>query len=283
MKKFIAAAGMVALLLGASSCSALKDIAQAAGEAWESSQNGSGGVSEADIVLGLKEALQVGIGNGADLVSVTDGYFKRPEIKIPFPPEVKNVETALRDIGLGSEVDKAILTLNRAAEDAAKSAKPIFVSAIKQMTITDAVNILKGTDKTAATAFLKRTTGTQLGNAFRPVIDKSLDKTLATKNWEKIIGEYNKLPLIKKVNPDLGEFVTQKALDGLFLMVEKEELKIRKDPLARVSDLLKRVFKLQDAGADKAQPSDGKGGTTKPTTKPATKPTVKPKVKTGGG
>lgn len=241
MKKLFLPILFLSVLLGNSGCS-LQKVLEDAGKVINNGQP----VTENEIILGLKQALEVGIGNGADIVSKTDGYFKNSLIKILLPPEAKNVEKTLRDIGLGGEVDKAILSINRGAEDAAKSAKPIFVSAIKKMTIRDAMNILKGTDKTAATKYLQQATSTELHNAFKPVIKKSLDKTLATKNWDKIISEYNKIPLVKKVNPDLGEFVTQKALDGLFKMVEKEELKIRKDPVARTTELLKRVFKLQD-------------------------------------
>lgn len=244
MKKMSIALALGFVLVFFNACASLNQIVKDASNVLE---NGSGNVTQNEVIMGLKEALQIGITNGADVVSKTDGYFKNPQIKIPLPSEAAKVEKALRDVGLGAEVDKAILTINRGAEDAAKSAKPIFVSAITKMTISDAMNILKGTDKTAATKYLRRTTGTELHNAFKPVIAKSLDKTLATKNYTNIINEYNKLPLVRKLNPDLSEFVTQKALDGLFMMIEKEEQKIRQDPLARVTALLKKVFKLQDS------------------------------------
>lgn len=238
MNKLVVAVSLAALLIFGGCATATK-ILQDVGNM------SNGTVSEGEIIQGLKQALEFGIGNGSDVVSKLDGYFKNPQIKLPFPPEAQKVEKTLRDIGLGSEVDKVVLSLNRAAEDAAKGAKPIFVSAIKQMTIKDAMTILKGTDN-AATDYLRKTTSNQLTAAFKPVIDKSLNKVAATKYWDDVIKRYNQIPLVQKVNPDLNAFVTEKALDGLFLMVAKEEGKIRKDPLARVTDLLKKVFKLQD-------------------------------------
>jgi Protein of unknown function (DUF4197) len=198
-------------------------------------------LSEEEIGMGLKEALSVGINLGADKASALDGYLKNPKIKIPFPPEVQKVETALRGIGLGPKVDDFILALNRGAEDAAKEAKPIFISAIKQLTIRDAISILRG-DKNAATMFLKRTTSASLISAFEPFIVKSLEKTQATKYYTDIATSYNRIPLVTKINPDLKGYATQKAIDGLFLLVEEEEAKIRENPLARTSELLKRVF-----------------------------------------
>ena len=198
-------------------------------------------LTTAEVGDGLKEALINGISKGADLVSQTDGYFKNPEIKIPFPPEVQRVEKALRDIGLGSEVDKFVMTLNRGAEDAAREAKPIFVSAIKSMTIEDAWAILKGEDN-AATQYLRKTTSTQLKNAFRPVIQNSLNKVNATKYYGDLVSRYNRIPFVEKVNPNLDDYATDKAVEGLFVMIAKEEKNIRMDPVARTTELLKRVF-----------------------------------------
>ena len=207
----------------------------------------SGGLkplTSAEVGEGLKEALINGISKGADMSSQLDGYFKNTEIKIPFPPEVKKVEDRLRQIGLGSEVDKFVMTLNRGAEDAAKEAKPIFVSAIRQMTIDDAFGILKG-QPDAATQFLQRTTSAQLKEKFKPVVQLSLDKVSATKYYGDLIGTYNKIPLVQKVNPDLNSYATDLAIQGLFTMIAKEEKNIRQDPFARTSDLLKRVFEAQ--------------------------------------
>ena len=198
-------------------------------------------LTEDEIGQGLKEALSVGINLGADKASTLDGYFKNPKIRIPFPPEVQKVETALRNIGLGSEVDKFVLALNRGAENAAVQAKPIFISAIKQLTIRDAINILRG-EKDAATQFLRRTTSPQLIQAFEPFMVKSLENTQATKYYTDIANVYNKIPFTSKVNPDLKGYATQKAIDGLFILVADEEAKIRENPLARTSELLKRVF-----------------------------------------
>ena len=197
-----------------------------------------------EVAQGLKEALTNGISKGSDLVSKADGYFKNPEIKIPFPPDVKRVEDKLRQIGMGGEVDKFVLSLNRGAEDAAKEAKPIFVNAIKQMTIDDAFGILKG-QPDAATQFLKRTTTAQLKEKFKPVVQNSLDKVNATRYYGDLVGTYNKIPFVEKVNPDLNEYATDMAIKGLFTMIAKEEKNIRQDPLARTSDLLKRVFGAQ--------------------------------------
>ncbi len=208
------------------------------------------GVEEAltadDVANGLKEALVAGISKGSDNVGKLDGYLKNPSIKIPFPPDVQKVETKLRDIGLGNEVDKFVTTLNRGAEEAAKEAKPIFISAIKSMTIEDAWGILKGDDKEAATNYLKRTTSDQLRSKFTPVIKSALDKTNATKYYGDIISTYNKIPFIEKVDENLEGYATEKAMDGLFFMIAKEEQNIRKDPLARTTELLKKVFKEQD-------------------------------------
>jgi hypothetical protein len=203
--------------------------------------SGSQPLTAEEVANGLKEALTNGISKGSDLTSKVDGYFKNPEIKIPFPPDVKKVEDRLRQMGMGGQVDKFILSLNRGAEDAAKEAKPIFLAAIKQMTIDDAFSILKG-QPDAATQYLKKTTTSQLKEKFKPVVQKSLDKVSATKYYGDLVGTYNKIPLVEKVNPDLNEYATDMAIQGLFIMIAKEEKNIRQDPLARTSDLLKRVF-----------------------------------------
>lgn len=202
---------------------------------------GDAPLTTAEVAEGLKEALIKGISTGSDLVSVTDGYFKNPEIKIPFPPEVQKVETTLRNIGLGGQVDKFVLALNRGAEDAAKEAKPIFIAAIKSMTIQDAWAILKG-EENAATEYLKRTTSGLLKEKFKPVIQTSLNKVSATKYYGEIVTRYNQIPLVDKVNPDLDDYATDKAIEGLFTMIAREEKEIRQDPVARTTELLKKVF-----------------------------------------
>lgn len=194
-----------------------------------------------EVANGLKEALIKGISNGSDIVSQLDGYFKNPSIKIPFPPEVKKVEDRLRQVGLGNEVDKFVMTLNRGAEDAAKEAKPIFITAIRQMTIQDAWGILKG-EPDAATQYLKRTTSSLLKDKFKPVIKNSLQKVNATRYYSDIVTRYNQIPLVQKVNPELDDYATDKAIEGLFFMIAKEEKNIRDNPVARTTELLKKVF-----------------------------------------
>ncbi len=194
-----------------------------------------------EVANGLKEALVNGITKGTDLTSKMDGYFKNPEIKIPFPQDVKKVEDKLRQLGMGSEVDRFVLTLNRGAEEAAKEAKPIFISAIKQMSIDDAFAVLKG-QPDAATQFLKRTTSAQLKEKFKPVVQTNLDKVNATKYYGDLISNYNRIPFISKVNPNLNDYATDMAIQGLFTMIAKEEKSIRQDPAARTTDLLKKVF-----------------------------------------
>jgi hypothetical protein len=201
----------------------------------------SSGFSEEEAASAIKEALVKGTGESVNIVSVVDGYFKNPEIKIPFPPEATAMETKLRAAGFGSQVDKAVLSINRAAENAAKDAQPIFVSAVKGMSIKDAINIVRGKDN-AATEYLKNTTSPALKTQFKPAIQKSLDEVNATKYWTDLVSTYNKIPFVQKMNPDLASYVTDKAIEGLFVMIAKEELKIRKDPVARTTDLLKKVF-----------------------------------------
>ena len=199
-------------------------------------------LSNEDIVSGLKEALSLGAKKSADKLSAADGFFKDAAVKVLMPPEAQKVEKALRSIGAGKLVDDAILSFNRAAEDASKSAAPIFIDAVKNMSIQDALGILKGPD-TAATSYLKKATTTNLTNAFRPTIDSSLKKVNATRYWSLVIDKYNSLPTtFNKVNSDLPAYVTQKALSGIFYYVADEEKKIRTNPAARVNDILKKVF-----------------------------------------
>lgn len=199
------------------------------------------GLTEKDAADGIKEALMKGTDESVKVVSVIDGFWGNPEIKIPFPAEAKNVETKLRAIGMSKQVDQFNESMNRAAEKAAEEAKPIFIAAIKGMTVKDAINIVKG-ENNAATMYLKRTTSPELITAFKPGIKASLDNVNASKYWSELITVYNAIPLVKKMNPDLAAYVTDKAIEGLFVMIAKEELKIRKDPLARTTELLKKVF-----------------------------------------
>lgn len=205
------------------------------------SETTSSSLTEGEVSNGLKEALTKGIEKGVSQLSKPDGYFKDPQIKIPLPEEAKNVESKLRQLGQGEQVDQAIESINRAAEDAASEAKDLFVEAIKNMTVTDAMGLLKGNDD-AATRFLEKSTRDALVTKFKPIIKVSLEKVGATKHWNTIFTTYNKIPLVTKVNPDLEDYATNKAIDGLFIQVAKEELEIRKNPGARVTDLLKKVF-----------------------------------------
>ena len=200
-------------------------------------------LSNDDIVAGLKEALVTGSQKGATTLSQVDGFFANAALKIILPPEAAKVESTLRKMGMGKQVDEAILSMNRAAEDACKSAAPIFVNAIKQMSFQDALGILKGGD-TAATGYLRNKTNAELTAAFKPVIDQSLEKVNATKYWNSLITTYNKVNILggQKINPDLSAYVTDKALNGIFYQVALEEKSIRKDPVARTTEMLKKVF-----------------------------------------
>lgn len=200
--------------------------------------------TEGEVASGLKQALEFGANYASNNASATDGFFKNPLIRIPFPPEVQRAEKTLRDLGFNKLTDDFILSINRGAEQAARQAGPIFVSAIRQMTINDAWNILRGGEN-AATEFLKRTTTAELTNKFKPVITTSLNNVDATKYWGDITTNYNKIPFVTKINTDLNQYVTDMALAGLFQLVAQEEAKIRKDPLARTTDLLKKVFAAQ--------------------------------------
>jgi len=231
------------LIIPMASCA---ELAQIGTELLEAAATPGTSITSDQAALGLKEALSIGLTKGADVVSVRDGYFKNVSIKIPFPDKAVKVKNTLEDIPGGRLlVDNVVEKLNRAAEDAARGAKPIFLSAIKQMTIQDAMGILMGDDR-AATSYLERTTSSALYNSFNPVIKNSLSKVKALNAWEEVITRYNQIPLVQNVNPSLDDYVTEKAMDGLFHMVAKEEVAIRKDPVKRTTDLLKKVFAVQD-------------------------------------
>ncbi|OQY91905.1 MAG: hypothetical protein B6D37_15635 [Sphingobacteriales bacterium UTBCD1] len=206
------------------------------------SKESSSGVTEAEAGQGIKEALTQGVTNAVLNLNKTDGFFGSEIYKVLLPPDAAKIESTLRNIGMGAQVDKAILAINRGAEDAVGYAKPIFVDAIKQMTVTDALNIVKG-PKDAATQYFKQKTTQKLVEAFTPSVKSSLEKVDATKYYGDIVNTYNKLPTtFNKVNPDLTSFVVGKAVDALFDQVAKEEANIRANPLARTTDILKKVF-----------------------------------------
>ena len=201
------------------------------------------GLSSDDVAAALKEALTNGVEKGTEQASQLNGFYKNGEIKIPFPEDAKKVATALKKVGMDRQVQNFVKTLNRSAEMAAKEAKPVFIAAIKEMSIKDAFSILDGEDKQGATNYLKSSTSDELMKKMTPIIDEALSATSATKYYSELITAYNKLPMVEKTNPDLSAYATSKTLDGLFHLVGQEELKIRQDPAARTSDLLKKVFK----------------------------------------
>lgn len=204
--------------------------------------NGSGvKVSNDEVVKGLREALNVGTKKSVDKASIKDGFLKNPAIFIPFPKEVSQVKTTLSNVGMKPQVDKFVETLNRAAELAAKDATPIFIDAITKMSLTDGISILKG-NETAATEYLKTNTSSQLKVKFLPIVKSALQQVQVTKYWNPLVSKYNKIPMTKKVNPNLEDYVTSKAMEGLFKLISDEEMKIRRDPASRISDLLKKVF-----------------------------------------
>lgn len=204
----------------------------------------SSGLSNDDVIAGLKEALNKGTQGSVSVASVTDGFWKNDRIRIPFPPEAEKMKKTLSNIGMDGQVQQFELTLNRAAEEAVKQAVPVFTDAVKGMSIGDGFAVLRGKDD-AATTYLKDKTTTTLIAKFRPVVEAATKKVALTNYWTPLANGYNKASAFtggKAVNPDLDAYVTERAIAGLFLLIADEELKIRKDPLARTSDLLKRVF-----------------------------------------
>jgi hypothetical protein len=202
----------------------------------------SGGPDEATTASGLKEALSIGTGNAVTSGSKIDGYFTNQAIKILLPDNIQKVAEVLRKVGYQKQVDNFILSMNRAAENAAPKARQFFVNAIKEMSIQDAMKILRGTD-TAATEYFKSKTFDKLYTAFKPPVSESMDKVGVTKSYKDMMGTYTKsVPFVKTESVDLDHYVTTKSLDGLFYMIGEEERKIRTNPAARVTDLLKTVF-----------------------------------------
>lgn len=207
-----------------------------------SAGRGGGGLTTQEIALGLREALQVGTKNASKQASRPGGFYSNPSLRIAFPPDAIPVRNFANNAGLGRQVTTFEQKLNAAAEQAAGRAQPIFVNAIKGMSINDAVGILRGGDYAATNYFRSRTSG-QLKSAFRPVVEQSLQNVRIAKYWEPLTTAYNLWPKSsRQVNPDLAGYVTNEAVDGLFLLIGREEKKIREDPVARVSEILKRVF-----------------------------------------
>lgn len=194
-----------------------------------------------EVIRGLKEALNVGTNNSTASVSKMDGFYKNPLVFIPFPAEAEKVKNTVVNLGMQKQVDDFVMTLNRAAEEASKEAAPVFLEAIKGMSISDGFSILKGTDN-AATEYLKNKTTTDLTTKFSPIIQRAIEKVQVTKYWNPVITTYNKIPGVQQQNPNLEQYVTIKALEGLFKLIAGEEKKIRTDPIARINDILKKVF-----------------------------------------
>ena len=204
----------------------------------------SGGLSEGKIIEGLKEALQIGTGNAVKMVSLMDGYYKNPKIRIPLPDGVQKVEKFLKAIGYGAQVDAFELSMNRAAEKAASEAKAILWDTVKQMSFVDARKILEGRDN-EATLYFKDKTQEKLGQRFKPIIHTAMSQGGVTRKYQELETKAQSIPFIKMMSLDLDQYVTDRALDGLFFMLAEEERKIRTDPAARVTDLLKDVFGSQ--------------------------------------
>ncbi len=204
-----------------------------------------GGLGQRQISAGLKEALKQGVDKEVFKLTQTNGFYNNPAVKILLPSELQNVEKVLRSAGLGSLADEGVKALNKAAEHAVKEATPVFVNAITSMSIQDATNILMG-NKNAATLYLQKSTSNELYQKFNPIIKNSFTKVGADKVWSNLINKYNSIPLVNKVNPDITDYVTQQALEGVFKMIEKEELNIRTNISARTTPLLQSVFSMQD-------------------------------------
>ena len=227
------------LLIIGSSCELLNEVSKVVQT--PVATNASNPLSNDEVIAGLKEALSIGIKNSVNLTSATDGFLKNTEIMLPFPPDAIKVKEKAMALGLNGQVEKFETTLNRAAEEATKEAIPIFIDAIKNMTVQDGFAILKGGNGSAS-QFLKNQTSAKLVSAFAPKVKEATSKVKLTEYWNPIITKYNALTLGNKLDPDLNAYITQKAIDGLFIMVAKEEDKIRLDPAARVSDILIKVF-----------------------------------------
>ncbi len=205
----------------------------------------SGTISNTDIAEGLREALNLGIDKQVSKLTLKDGFYKNDLVKILLPEELQKVDKGLRDIGFGNLADEGLKVLNRAAEDAVSEATPIFINAVKEITFSDAKNILLGNDN-AATQYLTTKTETELYTKFHPVINNSFQKVGADQIWEQLITKYNAIPFTNNVNPDLTDYVTGEALKGVYTMIAIEEKEIRQSVSSRTTDLLKKVFALQD-------------------------------------
>jgi len=229
---------ILVIVLALSGCAELQQVANQYPQV-------NGALGNADIAAGLKEALNNGIDKQVTKLTAVDGFYRNELVKILLPPELQKVDKTLRNLGMSSLADEGLKVLNRAAENAVKESTPIFVSAVRNMSFNDARNILLGSDN-SATLYLQNTTSSALYGKFSPVVGSSLAKVGADKVWANIITKYNAIPLVQKVNPNLKDYVTNEAMKGVFKMVAVEEKNIRTNLSARSSDLLRRVFALQD-------------------------------------
>lgn len=235
---------LFAFLIGLVSCDVLEDVASTVTTPTGDNTDNKPALTESEVIAGLKEALQVGIKKGAQKASLTDGFFKNPLIFIPWPEDAIRVKEWANNNGFSGKVTDVETTLNRSAEEASKKAAPIFANAITGMTVQDAWGILKGAD-TAATQYLIKTTSAPLKAEFKPVVHDAIETVKLTSYWNPIATGYNKVAKFtgkEEINTDLDEYVTDKGMNGLFTLVKQEERKIRKDPVAQVTDLLKKVF-----------------------------------------
>lgn len=237
MKNLSIAMVMLVLIFSGSACAQIR-----LNQVIKSGSSGQDkGLSNDKIIKGLKEALSRGADLASGRASQSDGFYRNPLIKIPFPQEARQMEQTLRSVGMSKQVDDFIRTLNRAAEEAAKKAAPVFIGAITRMTVNDGLGILRGGDH-AATNFLKGATSSALAGEFRPVVKEALQKVEITRYWSPLVKKYNQIPMVKRMNPDLEAYVTDRAISGLFSLIAEEEAKIRKDPAATANALIQEVF-----------------------------------------
>ena len=231
---------ILSVVVSSASAQSWKELKSAAAKAKEVITTKE--LSKSEIASGLKEALEIGASNSSELASEKGGFNNNNLIRIPFPAEAEKMKSTLVKVGLKLQVKQFEESLNSAAEEASKFAKEIFITAVKNMTITDAFKILKGEDN-SATIYLKKQTSKELYKKFKPVVKKAIEKVHVTKYWDQLSGRYNVIPMTSKINPDIEDYVTNKTIDGLFVLIAKEEKNIRNNPDARLSELLQKVFK----------------------------------------
>lgn len=243
LRRFFTMGALASLMVITMACP-LDEVVETADGVLGSGDGGAPALTNEEVIAGLREALTVGTNNSSASASKEDGFWANPKIKIPFPEDAIKVKEKMEDLGLSGQVEKFELTMNRAAEEAAKDAGPIFVNAITSMTVSDGFAILNGSDN-AATMYLQDKTSGDLKSAFKPKVQNAIEKVELTKYWNPIITKYNSVMTLtggEKMNPDLDEYITDRAMMGLFTLIQDEEKKIRDNPAARVTDLLKKVF-----------------------------------------